>query len=131
MLENLRTTSSESIYENLEPWIQWVSIHTGLSASEHKIFRLGDINNSNLKQIFEIVEAKGYQVSAICPMNTKNNLKKSKYFIPDPWTKTKKPKNIFQNIIYTTLSEAVNDNSKNKLSIKNKIIVFFFITLFF
>ena len=79
--KNLKTTSSESIYENLEPWIQWVSVHTGLSASEHKIFRLGDISNSNLKQIFEIVEDKGYQVSAICPMNTKNNLKNNKYFI--------------------------------------------------
>tara|TARA_B110000003_G_C16613222_1_gene520259 strand:+ start:31 stop:1326 length:1296 start_codon:yes stop_codon:yes gene_type:complete len=131
LLKNLRTTSSETVYENLEPWIQWVSIHTGLSASEHKIFRLGDINNSNLKQIFETVEANGYQVSAICPMNTKNNLKKSKYFIPDPWTKTSKPKNIFQNIIYTTLSEAVNDNSKNKLSIKNKIIIFFLSLYFF
>ncbi len=131
LLDNLTTTSSESVYENLEPWIQWVSIHTGLSASEHKIFRLGDINNSNLKQIFEIVEAKGYQVSAICPMNTKNNLKKSKYFIPDPWTQTLKPKNFFQKIIYNSLSEAVNDNSKNKLSIKNKIIIFFLSIYFF
>jgi hypothetical protein len=131
LLDNLRITSSETVYDNLEPWIQWVSIHTGLSASEHKIFRLGDINNSNLKQIFEVVEAKGYQVGAICPMNTKNNLKQSKYFIPDPWTQTLKPKNIFQRIIYTSLSEVVNDNSKNKLSIKNKIIIFFLSLYFF
>ena len=31
----------------LEPWIQWVSIHTGLDAHNHKIFRLGEINNYN------------------------------------------------------------------------------------
>ncbi len=131
LLENVKTSSSETVYDNLEPWIQWVSVHTGLTADEHKIFRLGDISNSNLEQIFEIVEAKGYQVSAICPMNAKNNLKNSKYFIPDPWTKTLKPKNIFQNLIYTTLSEAVNDNSKNKLSIKNKIIILFLSMYFF
>lgn len=131
LLENLKTTSSETVYNNLEPWIQWVSVHTGLSADEHKIFRLGDISNSNLKQIFETIESKGYQVSAICPMNTKNNLKYSKYFIPDPWTKTLKPKNFFQKIIYSTLSESVNDNSKNKLSIKNKIIILFLSLYFF
>ncbi len=26
----------------LEPWIQWVTVHTGLSYAEHGVFRLGD-----------------------------------------------------------------------------------------
>lgn len=130
-LENLKFTSSETEYSNLEPWIQWVSVHTGLSANEHKIFRLGDIEDTNLKQIFEIVESKGYQVGAICPMNAKNNLINSKYFIPDPWTKTKKPKNFFQSLIYSTLSDSVNNNSNNKLTIKNKIIIFCLSLYFF
>lgn len=122
-LKSLITTSSEDDYSNLEPWIQWVSVNTGLSAKEHKIFRLGDIDQSNISQIYEIVESKGYKVGAICPMNVKNNLKNSNYFIPDPWTNTKIPKNFFQRIIYSSLSEAVNDNAKNKLSFKNKIII--------
>ena len=130
-LENLKLTSSEEEYCNLEPWIQWASVHTGLSAKEHKIFRLGDIENSNLKQIFEIIESKGYQVGAICPMNARNSLINTKYFIPDPWTKTKKPKNFFQNLIYTTLSDSVNNNSKEKLTIKNKIIIFCLSLYFF
>ena len=33
-------TSSENEYEHLEPWIQWVSAHTGKKFSEHKIFRV-------------------------------------------------------------------------------------------
>lgn len=131
LLKNLQTTSSEDIYQNLEPWIQWVSVHTGLSANEHKIFRLGDMSGSKIKQIFEIIENKGFDVGAICPMNTKNDLKRSKYFIPDPWTKTKKPQNFFQNLIYSTLSESVNDNSKNKLSLKNKLVIFFLSLYFF
>ena len=36
-------TSSETDYENLEPWIQWVTAHTGLTLAEHSVFRLGDI----------------------------------------------------------------------------------------
>ena len=82
-------TSSENEYEHLEPWIQWVSAHTGKKFNEHKIFRLGDIVNSNELQIYEKLEQHGFSVGAISPMNTKNNLKNPAYFIPDPWTKTK------------------------------------------
>ena len=32
-------TSSEKTYQELEPWIQWVSIPTGKSFSEHGLFR--------------------------------------------------------------------------------------------
>ena len=51
-------TFSEKEYDYLEPWIQWTSVHSGLSAKDHKIFRLGDIVKSNLKDIFREVEKK-------------------------------------------------------------------------
>ena len=85
----LYTTSSESIYENLEPWIQWPSAHTGLTYEQHKVFRLGDFVNADHEQIFERIESKGFSVGAISPMNASNNLKRPAYFIPDPWTETK------------------------------------------
>lgn len=114
--ENLKNTESEKSYDLLEPWIQWVSIHTGLDAKEHNIFRLGDVENLKKKQIFEEIEDYGFSVGAICPMNAKNNLKNSKYFLPDPWTKNQNPKSFAQNMIYSSLSEAVNNNSGNQLS---------------
>ena len=68
-------THSENEYENLEPWIQWVSINLGKDFKQHKIFRLGDIvNHPKEKQIFEKIESKGYKVGAISPMNTENRL---------------------------------------------------------
>ena len=70
-------TYSESKYENLEPWIQWPSVHTGKTYDEHGVFRLGDFVNSNEEQIFEKVEKAGYKVGAISPMNASNRLKKS------------------------------------------------------
>ena len=51
--KELRNTFSEDNYDNLEPWIQWVSVHTGMDAKGHKIFRLGDINNQKLDQIYQ------------------------------------------------------------------------------
>ena len=38
-------TYAEDKYENLEPWIQWVSVNTGKDFNKHNIFRLGDIVN--------------------------------------------------------------------------------------
>ena len=38
-------TVSENDYKLLEPWVQWVTIHSGKSYKEHKSFRLGDIIN--------------------------------------------------------------------------------------
>lgn len=58
-------TLSGKQYKLLEPCVQWVTIHTGKSFKEHQIFRLGDIiNNPELSQIFEELEAKGLSVGA-------------------------------------------------------------------
>ena len=54
---NLIVTRSEEIYENLEPWIQWPSVHTGLSFQDHEIFRLGDIEK-NIKNRFSSILSK-------------------------------------------------------------------------
>ena len=52
------STSSEEAYEQLEPWIQWVSVYTGKTAAEHGVFRLGDSVASQSPQIFEVLEQK-------------------------------------------------------------------------
>src|SRR5688572_7063566 len=52
-------TTSEQRYDELEPWIQWVTAHTGKSLSEHGVFRLGDIVDHDLPQIWERLEDLG------------------------------------------------------------------------
>lgn len=79
-------TTSEQDYENLEPWIQWVTAHTGLDYSDHGVFRLGDIVNHDLPQIWEELEAKGLTVGAVSPMNARQRMRAPAFFLPDPWT---------------------------------------------
>jgi hypothetical protein len=113
-------TSSESSYEYLEPWIQWVSAHTGLSAKEHGVYRLGDIIGSDaVTQIFEEVEESGYTVGAISPMNASNRLSSPAYFIPDPWTKTPSDGGFWSESLSGTVSQAVNDNANQRISLKS------------
>ena len=128
---NSYTTYSESEYENLEPWIQWFSAVSGLDAKSHKVFRLGDVTHSDCEQIYEKIEQKGFKVGAILPMNVKNKLKNPAFFIPDPWTETESDNSIWNRLLYKALKQAVNDNSKNRISIKNLIVILISFIKFF
>lgn len=119
-------TISENEYPLLEPWIQWVTIHSGKSFSEHNIFRLGDIvNKPNVSQIFEELEDVGCSVGAVSPFNAENRLISPSYFIPDPWTKTHASGNWLIKALYRAIHQSVNDNAKSKLSIKSIISLIF------
>jgi hypothetical protein len=120
-----RATTSEDSYELLEPWIQWPSVHTGKPYSEHQIYRLGDSVKVSPVQIFEKVEAAGYSVGAISPMNTINKLKAPSYFIPDPWTQTESDKSVFSRQLTKALRQTVNDNSSSKVSFTSLFVLFY------
>jgi hypothetical protein len=115
-------TTSEVKYENLEPWIQWATVQTGLTYSEHKLFRLGDIvERKDLYQIFEDLEDSGFSVGAISPFNADNRLNKSNFFIPDPWTQTKSSGGFLISKLSRTISKFVNNNASGGISLMNPI----------
>ena len=117
-------TYAEDKYENLEPWIQWVSLYLGKNFNQHKIFRLGDIvNHPEERQIFEIIEAKGFKVGAISPMNAANRLKNPAYFISDPWTDTNSDKSKFSKRLSHMLKQVVNDNASGRLSFSSILTI--------
>jgi hypothetical protein len=109
-------TSSEEVYEELEPWIQWASVHTGKSYAGHKLFRLGDVVGSQVPQIFEQLENAGVTIGGISPMNTENRLTKPAYFIPDPWTNTPTDDSWWSKRLGSAIAQAVNDNAQSKIT---------------
>jgi len=121
-IQPLIETVSEKEYKLLEPWVQWVTIHTGKTFDEHQVFRLGDIvNNPELLQIFEELEAEGLSVGAVSPFNAENRLKNPSFFVPDPWTKTEASGNKIIKALYQAVHQSVNDNAKSKLNFKSII----------
>lgn len=112
----VQETSSETEYEHLEPWIQWVTAHTGRTFAEHQVFRLGDIVNFDYPQIWEQLEAAGLSVGAISPMNAKHRLKRAAFFVPDPWTKTELTASPSLRRLYRAITQAVNDNASRRLT---------------
>ena len=109
-------STSEQRYEELEPWIQWASAHSGLTYAEHKIFRLGDIVGSKVPQVFEQLEEKGLRIGCISAMNAENRLHAPAYFIPDPWTKTPSDASWWSRVLTSAISQAVNDNAQSRIS---------------
>jgi hypothetical protein len=115
----LAETTSEEVHEHLEPWIQWVTAHTGRTFAQHGIFRLGDIVNADIPQIWEQLEAEGLRVGAVSPMNAKNRLKSSAFFVPDPWTSTRVDAPRVLERLYRGVAEAVNENARGRISPKS------------
>jgi hypothetical protein len=109
-------TRSEDVYEHIEPWIQWVSVHTGKSYAEHKVFRLGDGPGSGLEQLWETLEKRGLKVAALSPMNVGNNLVAPAFFVPDPWTEAPVSGSTVLQRLYKAVAQAVNDNAQARIT---------------
>jgi hypothetical protein len=110
-------TTSEQAYEELEPWIQWVTAHSGLAFKDHGVYRLGDVVEHDIYQIWEHLEAEGLRVGAISPMNAKNRLREAAFFVPDPWTPTTISAGRLLTGVYRAVAQAVNANAQARLTL--------------
>jgi hypothetical protein len=79
-------TDAEEAPPALEPWIQWVTVHTGLSYAQHKVFDLGDGPRLDAPRIWDMVSQAGL-TSWIC--GSMNAAVRGDHFnglvLPDPW----------------------------------------------
>jgi len=110
------TTTSEQRYEDVEPWIQWVTAHSGKTLEEHRVFRLGDIVQHELPQIWEFLEAHGLRVGALGPMNAANRLRDPAFFVPDFWTQTGMCAPRVVTRLHAAVSQLVSDNAAVRLT---------------
>jgi glycosyltransferase involved in cell wall biosynthesis len=87
-LKEVVTVSPDTYESNsLEPWVQWVSIHTGTPFSHHKIQHLGDVPHLDNPQIWETLSEKGVSSGIWGAMNaSRGYAKNNMFFLPDPWT---------------------------------------------
>lgn len=106
----VETRASED-YHKLEPWIQWVTVHTGASQSAHKAFNLTDGQHLRLTQIWDALEAEGTVCGVVSPMNGRRGRITQGFYIPDPWSATDDAYPDSLKPIYKFLSERVNSHN--------------------
>lgn len=84
-------TDAEEEQANLNPWIQWVTVHSGLSFAEHGVFHLGDGPKLRSKCIWDLLSDANLPVWVCGSMNPRFDLPLKGYLLPDPWTTTVAP----------------------------------------
>lgn len=70
----------------LEPWIQWYSIHSGLPFEDHKVFHLTDGARAPFDDIYKILREAGRTVGCFASMNVAPFAEKGSFFVADPWS---------------------------------------------
>lgn len=110
------TEADETDPLNLEPWIQWYSVHTGLSYKQHRVFHLTDGPKSGHLDIWKILADHGKAVWNCSSMNAKGLAKPGAIFLPDPWCTSERPypKEIsaFHRIVSWNVQEYTNKDKK-------------------
>ena len=79
-------TVAEEVAPNLDPWIQWVTVHSGLSFDQHGIHHLGDGHKLAVKSLWDMISARGKPVWVCGSMNIKYDRPFHGAVVPDPWT---------------------------------------------
>jgi hypothetical protein len=84
-------TDAQEAQDDLEPWIQWVTVHTGLPYAEHGIRNLGDGHKLDRKSIWDLLSDAGKRVWICGSMNINYRLPINGWVLPDPWMRSVKP----------------------------------------
>jgi Type I phosphodiesterase / nucleotide pyrophosphatase len=80
------TTRARERAPYLDPWIQWVTVHTGLNYDQHRIDKLNEGQTCDAKRIWDVVSEQG-GTSWICgSMSTSHRPGFKGALLPDPWT---------------------------------------------
>lgn len=103
----------------LEPWIQWYSMHTGLSYDQHGVFSLTDGPKAGHPDIWGILRDAGLRTASCCSMNTKGFYVPGSLYMADPWCTTEaaypEELNIFHTFVSETVREYTNPSSARRL----------------
>lgn len=82
----VQTTDANASGEWLNPWVQWVTIHSGLDASEHEVYRLSNAYKLNVPAIWDVISNAGQKVWMCGSMNPWSNETLNGHLLPDPWS---------------------------------------------
>lgn len=93
--------------ELLEPWVQWVTVHTGVPLSEHGIVDLDEADKLRHPAFWETLDP----VLLLSPMNVKFAQGGESVFLPDPWAASQTPSTKLQPL-YKFIRAAVNGHAR-------------------
>ncbi|MBM0105589.1 alkaline phosphatase family protein [Steroidobacter sp. S1-65] len=101
------THTNESV---LEPWIQWVTVHTGVPLDQHGILDLDEAGKLQHEAFWDRMSSDN--VLLMCPMNVRFNRTDGSIFMPDPWAASQTPSSEIEPF-YRFVRSAVNTHARS------------------
>jgi Type I phosphodiesterase / nucleotide pyrophosphatase len=109
-------TDAEEQPPYLEPWIQWITVHTGLPYAKHGVFDLGDGHKLDVPRLWDMVSDAGKRAWICGSMNA--GVREGKFngaILPDPWSAGVSPYppgefEAFFDLVRTHVQEYASDN---------------------
>jgi hypothetical protein len=117
------TTNAEEEPPNLEPWVQWPTIHSGLSFAEHGVFHLGDGRRMEQKCLATLLSDAGVRVGVFGSMNL-NYRRLNGYMIPDAWDQEGKTQPESLQPFFNFVSRQVQESSQVTALTKGDLVRF-------
>jgi hypothetical protein len=108
------TTRTDEQPPDLEPWIQWVNVHSGLPLERHHIHYLGDGGRLEVPNVWDILSAAGYRVWVCGSMNAHYRPGLSGAFLPDPWATGVEPFPAALTPYFTLVRQFVMEHTRDR-----------------
>lgn len=110
------TLADEPEGPNLEPWIQWHSIHTGRPFREHGVFHLTEGSQDQGEDWYRYFQACGRSVASFGSMNVRPFNTPGSIFLADPWSEkgdaSPSDLNLFNSFIARQIREYTNESKR-------------------
>jgi Type I phosphodiesterase / nucleotide pyrophosphatase len=113
---------------NLEPWIQWYSLHTGLSFDQHRVFHLTDGAKARDDDLWHVAARSGRRVINFAGMNARPFAFDKSVYVADPWCEdgnASPPElNTYNRFVGANVREYSNPDQRLRLSDYAKFLTF-------
>jgi hypothetical protein len=108
-------TETDARGEDLNPWVQWVDVHTGMDWEQHGIKQLNALHDFNGKFTWDALSEQFGLKNWICgSMNASYSSSFKGRFMPDPWCNDIKPSHNDEMLnYYKYVSHSVQNHSAN------------------
>ncbi len=112
----------------LEPWIQWYSLHTGLAYAQHGVFHLTEGAEAHHEDLWHAIHSAGRKVGSFASMNSRPFDFDDGFYVADPWSENGNAipaeLNIYNRFIAQNVREYSNPGQRMAISDYAKFLTF-------
>ena len=104
----------------LEPWIQWTTVHSGMTHQEHKVLHLDEGHKLKQKCVWDLLSDAGYRVWVCGAMNARYDRELNGAVLPDPWSSQLEPRPTTLAPFYEFIKKNVQEHTNRDARINLK-----------